>query len=107
MLIDLNVTKDAIVPIIIGVLSSAIFLFLASRVVPRLEISPKIAKVPLTAAVCSNCYLVKVVNKSKWPATEIRARLAIVHTGNVPGGPIHESRDFYPKYCPFELPAMG
>jgi hypothetical protein len=102
---DLHVVKDIVVPIIIGVLSSVCFLLLISRLRPRLEISKQIAHIPAHAqGSLPGSYIIKVINKSKRSATEIRGRLAIVQKVNVAGGQINQSTDFTLLTCPFELP---
>jgi hypothetical protein len=106
---ELNILKDVIVPIIIGVLSSVVFLFLASHVKPRLVISEHIARVSGDASRCmGGGYAVKVVNKSKRSATEVKARLALVRKFNVQGGQINRTDDFpLIKDWIFELPARN
>lgn len=101
---DINIIKDIIVPIIIGVLASVCFLLLISRVKPRLEISKYIAYTHPNAQAClPGSYVIKVINRSKRPATELRARLAIVQKQNVTGGQINQSTEFELLTCPFEL----
>lgn len=108
MAIELNILKDVIVPIIIGVVSSVLFLALASHVKPRLVISKHIARLPEEA--CRDLgggYAVKVVNNSKRSATEVKARLTLVRRVNVKGGQINRTDDFpLVKDWIFELPAF-
>jgi hypothetical protein len=104
---EINFVKDIVVPILIGVLSSALFLFLASRVKPRLRISPHIASMP-HAGGCGPGYGVKVVNLSRRSATELKARLALVRKIAVAGGLINKTEDFFlEKDSVFELPGMS
>jgi hypothetical protein len=106
---ELNVVKDIIVPILIGLLSSFLFLLLASRVRPHLDISPHIAKMPPEGCVRPQIgYAVKVVNSSRRSATEIRARLALVQKLEVGGGLINQTDDFLlVKNEVFELPGWN
>ena len=84
---ELHTVKDVVVPIVIGALSLVLFLLLASRVPPRLVISPHIAKMPPSGCIRPAVgYEVKVVNRSRCPATEVRARLALLREFSVPDG---------------------
>ena len=106
---ELNVVKDIIVPIVIGLLSSFLFLLLASRVRPHLEISPHIARMPPEGCIRPQIgYAVKVVNKSRRSATEIKARLALVRKLEVADGLINQTDDFLlVKDFVFELPGWN
>jgi len=106
---ELNLVKDVIVPILIGVLASFVFLLLASRLRPSIEISREIAKVPPGGCGPSTGgYAIKVVNKSKRSAVEVRARLALAQKILVPGGWINASTDYFlMKDSLFDLPGQG
>lgn len=104
---EMNFVRDIVVRILIGIFSSALFLFLASRVKPRLRISPQIEKMPPVGG-CGPGYAVKVVNLSSRTATELKARLALVRKIAVAGGLIKKTEDFWlEKDSVFELPAMS
>lgn len=105
----LNLAKDVLIPIAIGVLSSFLFLLLASRLRPSINISREIAKMPVGGCGPSTGgYAVKVVNKSRRAAIEIRARLALAVPAIVPGGMITATTDYIlDKDSLFELPGQG
>jgi hypothetical protein len=107
--LDLNLAKDVLVPIAIGVLSSFVFLLLASRLRPSIDISREIAKMPVGGCGPSaGGYAIKVVNKSKRTAIEVRARLALTEPTVVPGGSINATTDYVlEKDSLFELPGQG
>lgn len=106
---DINLIKDVVIPIAIGVLSSVLFLLLASRVRPRIVISDHIAKMPPDGCVRSlEGYAIKVVNHSRRSATEVHARLALVRKLTVAGGQINQTDEFLlVKDTLFELPGKS
>lgn len=107
--LDLNPVKDVIVPILIGVLSSFLFLLLASRLRPSIDVSREIAKMP--AGGCgpsSEGYAIKIVNRSRRAAIEVKARLALAELAVVPGGLIAAATDYaLVRDSLFELPGQG
>jgi len=107
--VHLDLAKDVLIPIAIGVLSSFLFILLLSRLRPSIDISREIAKMPVGGCGPSaGGYAIKVVNKSKRAAIEIRARLALAVPAVVPGGIITATTDYVlEKDSLFELPGQG
>jgi hypothetical protein len=100
-----------IAPIITGLFTSLIFLLLLSLAKPKLEISPKIAKLAdhdypeKITGDNGNIYIVKVINKSRFSANHIEARLTLVTQIGIQGGYTSVTRDFeLDKPSLFELP---
>ena len=101
------ILEQVIVPILIGVLSSVVFLLLLSRVRTSFEISSEIAKFRSKKPGHEFGYEVKILNNSRRSAVEVKVRFAVVRNPKVPGGFIMPSRDFtLEKDSQLEIPGF-
>jgi hypothetical protein len=91
---EIQVLQLVIVPILIGLLTSLLFLLLIRRVRPNIQISENIAKVESKKHLGKYGYVVKILNKSKRSAVDIKVRFAIVQEKIVPDGIINRTTDF-------------
>lgn len=97
-----------IVPICIGVLSSIAFLWLLRSMRPSFDISKQIAKFESKKGTHQYGYTVKVINKSKRSAVDIKVQLAIVYRKFVPDGIISRNKELnLIKSDLIEIPAFS
>ena len=89
--IALFLIDKVVLAVLIGVVSSAIFFFVLSRLTPKLEISPQIAKGRSTLD-GATIYRIKVINRTKKPVTDIRAQLHRITSYQTKGGAIFKSK---------------
>lgn len=80
-----------LIAILVSLISSAVFLYILSRLKPKLEISPEIAK-GVSTVNNRNIYRIKVINKSRQPVTDVRAQLHLLRSYQVKGGSIWKSK---------------
>jgi hypothetical protein len=105
---EIQVLLLVVIPILIGLFTSLLFLFLISCVRPNIQISENIAKVESKKYLGKYGYVVKILNKSKRSAVEIKVRLAIVQEKIVPDGIIMRTTDFeLEKDSEFEIPGFN
>jgi hypothetical protein len=95
------------VPILIGLLTSFWFLIIISRFRPNIHISTNIAKVPSVIHSGKFAYVIKIVNKSRRAAVDVKVRFASVQEKSVPDGLIMKTTDFkVEKDSEFEIPGF-
>lgn len=105
---EIQVLQLAIVPVLIGLLTSLLFLLLISRVRPSIQISENIAKVESKKHLGKYGYVVKILNKSKRSTVDVKVRFAIVQEKIVPDGIIMQTTDFQlEKDSEFEIPGFN
>jgi len=85
-----NATSEIITGVIVGLVTSVIFLYALSRVRPRFQISERIAKRITPSG--NTQYLVKILNRSRRSAIDIRARLHLMTPTMAPGGVVLRSK---------------
>lgn len=86
-----NYVFDKIVlAVLVGLITSSIFLLMLSRLRPRLNISPNIARGTSTKTQ-QIIYRIKVINRSRYPLTDIRAQLHIYKNYQTAAGDIWKS----------------
>ena len=76
--------------VIVGVVANALYLLMLSRLRPKVQISEHIAKgeEPHTGM----RFRVKVINRTRWPITDIKAQLHLVWNRQEAGGAIYRSK---------------
>ena len=103
----IQILQLVVVPISIGLLTSLLFLIIISRFRPNIQISTNIAKVASKKYSGKMAYVVKIVNKSRRAAVDVKARLAMVQEKIVPDGSIMRTTDFeLEKDSQFEIPGF-
>jgi hypothetical protein len=87
----MNVLLSLSIGVLSSIAASLIFLLSVSRVRPRIVISDKIART--VEADGKTAYIIKIINKSKRPAVNIRADLFLVTPKTIPGGMMLDSKE--------------
>jgi len=96
-----------VVPVLIGLLTSLLFLLLISRIRPNIQISTIIAKVESKKYLGKYGYVIKIINRSKRAAIDVKVRFALVQEKIVPDGLIMRTSDFVlEKDSEFEIPGF-
>lgn len=90
----IQLSQIIIVPILIGLLTSLLFLLLLSWIRPNIQISDKIAKVKSKKHSGRYAYVVKIINKSRRGAVDVKVRFALAQEKIVPDGSIMRTSDF-------------
>ena len=97
---------ESVVALLTGVMSSALFLFVASRIKPNIMVSEHISCFKSTKS-SGVGYAIKVINKTKWPAIEIKARLERATKKKLSNGEITRTHSIVmEKSEKFELPGF-
>ena len=76
---------------LVGIMSNGMFLILLSKLRPRLEISPWIARGKSTID-GRVIFRIKVINRSKYPVTNIRAQIHLMKPYQSSGGEVWKSK---------------
>ncbi|HZG53101.1 MAG TPA: hypothetical protein VEZ40_13275 [Pyrinomonadaceae bacterium] len=80
-----------VLAVLVGIVSNGMFLILLSRLRPRLIISPYIARGKSTLD-GRLIFRIKVINRSKYPVTNIRAQLHLMKPYQSIGGEVSKSK---------------
>jgi hypothetical protein len=90
-----NIMIDIFISIVIGIISSFvsafIWLYFFGTLRPKIDISPEIAK-DINASDGSPAYIIKIINHSRRPAMNIRAKLSLIKPFIVPQGQVKLSK---------------
>jgi hypothetical protein len=83
--------ESVIMGIVVGVIANAIFLLTLSRLRPKIQVSPQIARGSDTLSGAVRCRI-KVINRTRSPVTDINAQLHLMWPRQEAGGSIYRSR---------------
>ena len=103
---NMEMTLSIIIGVISSVVASFIFLIAIRLLKPKIKIAPNITKSRANSG--KIIYVIKIMNRSRRSIINVQAKLQLIYTSHVSGGPVVTSKDLTLKRNEiFQIQAYG